>query len=95
MAVQATTPEEIKRQIDDLLRRHDTVVKKKAGLGGQIQAKKDELNQIIQEVRAAGFDPKTLANDRDKSQQDLQSMIADFDAKLTEVEAHVAAFDKK
>ena len=44
MAVQATTPEEIKRQIDDLLRRHDTVVKKKAGLGGQIQAKKDELN---------------------------------------------------
>lgn len=89
------TPDEIKAKIDNLLKRHDAAVKKKAGLGGQIQAKKDELNLILQEVRAAGFDPKTLANDRDKTQRDLETMIVDFETKLTEVEGAIASFDKK
>jgi len=89
------TPDEIKRKIDDLLKRHDTVTKKKAGLGGQLQAKKEELAQILQEAKAAGYDPKNLASERDKAQKDLESMITDFETKLVEVEGAVAAFDKK
>jgi len=89
------TPDEIKKKIDDLQKRHEAVTQKRASLGGQLQAKKEELAAIIQEVRAAGYDPKNLASERDKAQQELETMVEDFETKLTEVETAIAAFDSK
>jgi len=89
------TPEEIKKKIEDLQKRHEAVVQKKAGLGGQLQAKKDELAAIVREVKEAGYDPNKLPAERDKAQQELETMVVDFETKLIEVEQAVAVFDKK
>ncbi len=89
------SPEELKNKVDDLLRRHEAVIKKKAGLGGQLQAKKEELAQVLQEAKAAGYDPKNLASERDKAQKDLENLVSDFEKKLVEVEGAFATFDKK
>lgn len=89
------TPDQLKRKIDDLLKRHDAVVQKRAGVGGQLQAKKEELAAILQEAKAAGFDPKNLAAERDKAQEELATIVADFEKKLIEVETALATFDKK
>ena len=70
-------------------------MEKRASLSGQLQAKKQELQAILDEIRAAGYDPKNLASDHDKAAQELEGMISDFDKKLSEVETALATFDKR
>lgn len=89
------TPEEIRSKVDDLIKRTDTVTKKKAGFGGQLQAKKEELAALILEIRAAGIDPKNLAAERDKAQQSLEQMAADYEKELAAVELALATYEKK
>jgi len=89
------TPDEIKRKIDDLQKRTDAVAKKKAQFSGQLQAKKEELAALIKEVKAAGYDPKTLVGDRDRAKAELEQMLGDYESELTKTEAAFTAFEKK
>lgn len=82
----------IKDRIDDLQRRHNAVVQKKAGLAGQLQAKKEELAAIVQEIKDAGYEPKKITHERDRAKHELETMIAKFESELTEVENALAAF---
>lgn len=87
--------DEIKRKIDELQKRYNAVVQKKAGLAGQLQAKKEELARIVQEIRAAGYDPKKIAQERDKAKQDLEDLIAKLEEELTEVERALSTFQQQ
>lgn len=89
------TPDDIRRKIEDLQTRHAAVTAKKNSLGGQLQAKKEELAALITEIRAAGYDPKKLVAEKDKAQQELETMIINFEKDLTEVERALSAYDKK
>lgn len=89
------TPEEIKRRIEDIQRRHDTASKHKSVLEGQVAAKKDELAALILEIKGAGYDPKKLVAERDKAQQDLEAMIVEMEKNLTEVEKALSAYNSK
>lgn len=89
------TPEEIRKKIEELQTRHTAVTGKKQSLGGQLQAKKEELANLITEIRAAGYDPKQLVAERDKAQKTLEAMIQDFDKSLTEVEKALSVYEKK
>jgi DNA repair exonuclease SbcCD ATPase subunit len=89
------TPEEIREKIENLQTRHAAVTAKKNSLGGQLQAKKEELATLITEIRAAGYDPKKLVAEKEKAQQDLEAMIIDFDKKLMEAERALSVYDKK
>jgi uncharacterized protein YoxC len=98
MAEQTMTkrsPEELKTKIDSLQKRHKAVLEKRAQLSGQIQAKRQELNDIIAEIKTAGYDPKNLAAEHDKAESELEAMVAEFEKKLNDVEAALAVFDKK
>jgi len=88
-------PEDIRKKIDDLQTRHAALVSKKNSLGWQLQAKKDELAGLITEIRTAGYDPKKLVAEKEKAQQELETMLIDFEKHLTEVEKALSAYDKK
>lgn len=87
--------DDIKQRIDDLQRRWTAVSQKKAGLEGQLQAKKEELSNIVQEIRAAGYDPKQITQERDQAKQELETMITKLEAELTEVETALSTFQQK
>lgn len=87
--------EELKRKVDDLLARTEAFNKKKAGIEGQLSAKKEELAEIIKEIRAAGYDPKNLVAERDKAKQDLEAMILAYEKDLVSAEQAIATFEKK
>ena len=89
------TPEDIKRKIEDLSRRTEVASKKKAQLEGQIQQVKENLAELITEIKAAGYDPKTLSAERDKAEAQLLAEIAEYETKLAEVEKALADYDKK
>jgi len=88
------TPDEIKKRVERALQRTDTVNQAKANLGGQLQAKKDELAALVKEIREAGYEPKTLAAARDKVQAELETMIVEYEGKLDTAEAAIAAIKK-
>lgn len=89
------TPEDLKKKVDDLIRRTDSFNKKKAGVGGQLEAKKEELAALITEIRQAGHDPKNLASERDKAEQTLTEMVVTYEKDLQAAEQAIAVFDKK
>lgn len=87
-------PEELKKKIEDLQKRHEKATKKKAAFGGELKAKKEELQSLLQEIKDAGYDPKTLVADRNKAQQELETMVETMDKSLVEVEEALAAYEK-
>lgn len=89
------SPEDLKKKVEDLIRRTEAFNKKRAGVGGQLEAKKEELANLIREIRAAGHDPKNLASERDKAERDLKAMIVTYEQDLVAAEQAIAAFDKK
>lgn len=85
---------QLKARLDDLTERLSKASEKKAGLRGQLEAKKRELLDLVEKIKAAGYDPKKLKEERDKMAEELDTMMATFEKELVEVESALAAFDK-
>ena len=86
--------EQLNSKIDELTKRHGSVNKRKAELGGELKAKRDELGALVKEVQEAGFNPKTLVEDRNKAQEELEALVVEFEKSLVEAETSLQAFDK-
>jgi chromosome segregation ATPase len=86
--------ETIKARLDDLTRRHATAKSKKTKLQGQLEAKRQELANLADEIREAGYDPKNLKKERDKLEAEIETMMDQFERELVEVEEALATFDK-
>jgi chromosome segregation ATPase len=87
------TPDEIESKIKDLSGRHAKILKRKAELAGQLQAKKKELADLVQEITDAGFNPKTLVQDKENLQQELETLLSDFEKELSSSEEALKQFD--
>jgi uncharacterized protein YoxC len=88
------TPEEIQRTIEDLSRRTNMFNRKRAGLMGQLEEKKKQLAELIQEIRAAGYDPKTLPKAVEEAKQKLLDAIETHEKKLLQAEAAMETYEK-
>ena len=88
------SPEEIRKRVERALQRKDAVDQQKAALGGQLQAKKEELAALVKEIRDEGYDPKTLAKARDTVQEELEAMITSFEGELAAAETAIANIKK-
>jgi phage-related tail protein len=87
--------EDLKKKADDLMRRYSTASKKRSELKGQVDAVKSDLSALADEIKDAGYDPRTLKADRDKAHDELEDLIDAFDKELTEVEVAIATFEEK
>jgi septal ring factor EnvC (AmiA/AmiB activator) len=87
------TPDEIRKRIENVLRRTEVATKRKASLEGTLKAKEQELAVLLQEIREAGYKPKELVSERDRVQAELLKMLEDYEQRLTEVETALATFE--
>ena len=85
--------EVLEARLEDLTRRHKAASSKKSKLQGQLEAKRQELASLAEEIRQAGFDPKKLKDERDKVEAELTGMMDALERDLAEVEEALAAFD--
>ena len=88
------TPDQIQKQIESLQTRHQKVTARKAELAGELKAKKDELSALIEEIKAAGYDPKSLKQAREDSQLELERLMTVFDKDLTDIETALNTYEK-
>lgn len=86
--------DQIKQRVDELTRRFNSAAEKRSKYRGQLEAKKEELVALKQEIEAAGLDPKNLKKARDQLETELLSLMDAFDKELVEVETALATFDK-
>lgn len=87
--------DELSTTIDSLQKRYSSVLRRKAELGGALKAKKDELAALVKEIQDAGYNPKTLVEDRAKAQAELEQLVSTFEKDLKDAEEALAAYDKK
>lgn len=92
---QKRSVDELSTQIDSLQKRYANVLRRKAELGGALKAKKDELAQLVQEIEDAGYNPRTLVEDRNKAQEELEQLVVTFERDLVDAETALSAYDKK
>lgn len=90
----SSTLEQIKERVDALSARYRKASEKKANLSGLLQAKKEELNALVEEIKAAGLDPKRLKEHRDELKQELEIQLDTLEAQLTTVEEALRNYDK-
>lgn len=89
-----TTDDDLRRRVDEYARRTDKVNQGKAAVSGQLAAKKAQLEELLGEIRAAGYDPKTILAERDKAKGELVSLLDDYEKNLTNAETALAGFQE-
>jgi len=92
---QLLTPDKLKEKVDGIISRHSRVLHRKSELAGELKSKREELAELVREISASGYNPKTLVEERNKTQAELEEMMRDYDAQLAEVEATFDEYDKK
>lgn len=86
--------DQLQARVEDLTRRHVTCSTKQSKIQGSLEEKRQELLRLKQEIVAAGFDPKTLREDRVRLEKELEQLIAKFEAELAVVERAQEEYEK-
>ncbi len=73
--------------------RYAKVVEARAKLQGLLEAKRQELFALFDEIKKAGYDPATLKDKKQQLEADLSKQILDYEAKLAEAEAAIKTFE--
>lgn len=88
------TTEELQKKMQTLAARHAKVLRRKAELGGELKSKREELVSLVKEIQEAGYNPKTLVDERNRAQAELETLIDSFETDLVEAEQILGEFDK-
>ena len=92
---QPLTPDKLQEKVSSIIQRHTRILRRKSELSGELKSKREELAALVREIDAAGYNPKTLVEERNRTQQELEDMLVDYDKQLTEVEGIFEEYDRK
>lgn len=86
--------EQIQQRVEALTRRHNAAATRQAKLQGTLEGKRQELLHLKEEIEAAGFDPKTLREERVRLEKELEDLMTKFETELTVVEKAQEEYEK-
>ena len=87
--------EELQKRFEDLSRRHRKASGEKSKLEVELDLKKKELSDLLDEIKAAGYDPKNLKRERDQAEHDLAELMDEYEKNLASVEEALDAYKKR
>jgi uncharacterized protein YoxC len=92
---QLLTPDKLQEKVASIVQRHSRILRRKSELSGELKSKKEELAALVREISDSGYNPKTLVEERNKTQRELEDLIETYEKQLTEVESTFAEYDRK
>jgi SMC interacting uncharacterized protein involved in chromosome segregation len=92
---QLLTPDKLQEKVSSILSRHSKALRRKSELSGALKSKRDELAALVKEISDSGYNPKTLVEERNKTQRELEEMLEIYAKQLTEVEGTFEEYDRK
>jgi predicted nuclease with TOPRIM domain len=81
-----------KKQLDDLMKRRDSVKERKQRLQGKLEAARSELTLIEEECRKRGVPPEKLDAAIEQLGSRYNKAVADLAEQLSAAEANLAPF---
>lgn len=87
--------ETLQRKVQDLVARGNKIKQQKAEIQGTLKAKKQELSSLIVEIEAAGYNPKTILEDYEKTKKDLENLVAQYSSEIEQAESSLAEYQRK
>jgi len=85
----------LQRKVQDLITRGNKVKQQKAEIQGTLKAKKQELSNLILEIEAAGYNPRTIREDYEKTKKELEDLVVKYDQEILQAEGSLAEYQKK
>jgi uncharacterized protein YoxC len=92
---QLLTPDKLQEKVSNIIARHSRILRRKSELSGALKSKKEELSALVKEISDSGYNPKTLVEERNKTQKELEDMLELYDKQLKEVESTFEEYDSK
>jgi len=86
--------EQIQARVEDATRRHNLAATKQSKLQGVLEEKKKELLKLKAEIQQAGFDPKTLREEKVRLEAELDQLLTKFETELAIVEQAQDEYEK-
>ena len=86
--------EQMQARVEELTRRHNAAATKQSKLQGALEEKKQELLRLKKEITDAGFDPKTLRDDKLRLETELEQLCSRFETALVDVEKAQEEYEK-
>jgi uncharacterized coiled-coil DUF342 family protein len=86
--------DDLSKRVRDAMAKHSNLLQRKSALSGQLQAKREELKTVVDEIVAAGYDPRTIREATQKAREDLENELEAFEAELSKVETALSTYDK-
>lgn len=86
--------EQLQARVEALTRRHVAASTKQAKLQGGLDGKKQELRRLKEEIEKAGYDPKTLREERIRLEKELEELMTKFETELSIVEKAQEEYEK-
>lgn len=87
--------EALQRKLQELSTRAKKVKQQRAEILGSLNAKKEELTNLVKEIQAAGYNPKTIKEEYEQQKKRLEEMMADYELQLQKAEASIEEFHRK
>lgn len=92
-ALTAMGIEELTQRWSSLKEKRAELVSKRDTLKGRLEAEKEQLKKVVDEIKAKGYEPKELANVLKTKEQQLKQDLDEFEANIVAVEAALQKFD--
>jgi 2C-methyl-D-erythritol 2,4-cyclodiphosphate synthase len=85
--------EELSQKWSRLKEKRAALVSKQDQIRGRLDAEKEQLKKLIDEIKAKGYDPKNLGAVIQEKEEKLKRDVAEFEARLIDVETKLKSFE--
>ncbi len=82
------------REFQELNEKRSDLITRKIRLEENFKAAKKALSEVVEEIKAAGYDPKTLSSVLEQKEKELEEAKADYESKLSKAEALITEIEQ-
>jgi DNA repair exonuclease SbcCD ATPase subunit len=86
--------EELSKKWEVLKKKRTELVSKRDKIKGRLEAEKEQLKKIVDEIKAMGIEPKDLAKVLKEREEKIQSDLVSFEAAMLDAESKLKKFDE-
>jgi len=87
--------EALQKKLQDLTSRAKKVKQQRSEILGSLNAKKEELTNLVKEIQGAGYNPKTVKAEYEQAMKTLEEMMEDYEKQLVKAETSIDEFYRK
>jgi len=85
----------LQKKLQELSARAKKVKQQRAEILGSLNAKKEELTNLVKDIQSAGYNPKTIKDEYEQQKKQLEDMMEVYEAQLVKAENSIEEFYRK